>query len=149
MGAKIYGGNKLKTTLKDLSKTKQKALSVGFYPNSKYDNGLPVAQVAFWNEYGTSKIPERPFFRHANIMASKKMISSFKTNKISKSKSIINQNQINTIGKMWAVTIQESIEGKQITYVPNAPSTIKQKGHDKPLIDTELMLISPEYKVIK
>jgi hypothetical protein len=149
VAVKTIGGKNLKSTLRALNKTKQRVLSVGFYPNSKYDDGLPVAQVAFWNEYGRSKIPERPFCRHANIMASKKMISFFKTNKISKSKSIINQNQINTIGKMWAVTIQESIEGKQITYVPNAPSTIKQKGHDKPLIDTELMLISPEYKVIK
>jgi hypothetical protein len=149
VAVKTIGGKNLKSTLKALNKTKQRSLSVGFYPNSKYDDGLPVAQVAFWNEYGTSKIPERPFFRHANSMASKTMISFFKNINISKSKSVINKNEINTIGSMWSNTIQESIEGKNITYTPNAPYTIQKKGHDKPLIDTELMLISPEYKVIK
>lgn len=149
MAVKIIGGKNLKSTLKALNKTKQRTLSVGFYPNSKYDDGLPVAQVAFWNEYGTSKIPERPFFRHANLMASKTMISFFKNINISKSKSVINKNEINKIGSMWSKTIKESIKGKNITYTPNAPSTIQEKRNNEPLIDTKLMLKSPQYKVIK
>ena len=31
--------------------------------NATYPDGTPVAMVAFWNEYGTKRIPPRPFFR--------------------------------------------------------------------------------------
>jgi hypothetical protein len=38
-------------------------LSVGFDKGANYDNGMPVAQVAFWHEFGTGTAPPRPFFR--------------------------------------------------------------------------------------
>lgn len=40
--------------------------SAGWYESSKYENGTPVAQVAFWNEYGHGgqfPAPARPFMR--------------------------------------------------------------------------------------
>lgn len=41
-----------------------KTLRVGFLETAKYPTGESVAQVAFWNEYGTSRgSPPRPFFR--------------------------------------------------------------------------------------
>ena len=33
------------------------------YPNDERHKNLYVAQVAFWQEYGTHKIPARPYFR--------------------------------------------------------------------------------------
>lgn len=38
-------------------------VSVGFPAGDLYPDGTPVAAAAFWNEYGTSTIPPRPFFR--------------------------------------------------------------------------------------
>nr|DAH26282.1 MAG TPA: virion morphogenesis protein [Caudoviricetes sp.] len=35
----------------------------GWFESARYDNGVPVAQVAIYNEYGTSRIPPRPFMR--------------------------------------------------------------------------------------
>ena len=149
MGVKIIGGKKLQSTLRSLKSTKARALSVGFYPNHRYDDGMPVAQVAFWNEYGTIKIPERPFFRHANFMAIKKFKRIVKNINVSKNKSVITVSQVNQIGRMWTNTLQQSIDGEGISYVPNAPSTIARKGSSQPLIDTSLMLASPDYKVIR
>lgn len=42
-------------------------LSVGFLENATYPDGKPVAQVAFWQEFGAPNagIPPRPFFRTA------------------------------------------------------------------------------------
>lgn len=38
---------------------------VGFLPDATYPDGTQVAQVAFWQEFGTKSIPPRPFFRPA------------------------------------------------------------------------------------
>src|SRR5262245_46224838 len=48
----------------------QPTVKVGFlegatYPGDGEHAGLPVATVAFWNEFGTSRAPARPFFRNA------------------------------------------------------------------------------------
>lgn len=57
------------SALKQLSKTLKSAhaekLQVGWFSSANYKEGLPVAQVAFWQEYGTTKAPPRPFFRPA------------------------------------------------------------------------------------
>ncbi|MBO7714400.1 MAG: hypothetical protein J6S85_12565 [Methanobrevibacter sp.] len=60
----LVGGKKFIEELKKIAK-KADMLEVGFFPVSTYGNGLPVAQVAYWQEYGTYNIPTRPFFRTA------------------------------------------------------------------------------------
>ncbi len=35
----------------------------GWFESARYDDGIPVARVAIYNEYGTSRIPPRPFMR--------------------------------------------------------------------------------------
>lgn len=35
----------------------------GWFESARYDDGVPVAQVAIYNEYGTSRIPPRSFMR--------------------------------------------------------------------------------------
>ena len=41
--------------------TSKASLKVGFFESSRYDNGNYVAEVARDNEFGTLKIPPRPF----------------------------------------------------------------------------------------
>lgn len=36
---------------------------VGWFSDLFYEDGVSVAQVAYWNEYGTYNIPARPFMR--------------------------------------------------------------------------------------
>lgn len=48
-----------------LGKTsKGEVLRLGFLEDATYPTGEKVAQVAFWNEYGTQTSPPRPFFRN-------------------------------------------------------------------------------------
>ncbi len=58
------GGAKLEAVLRGIAKklSDEKTLRVGFLETEKYPDGTPVAQVAFWNEYGTIGAPPRPFF---------------------------------------------------------------------------------------
>lgn len=60
----LEGGKKFFDELKRIAKSAE-MLEVGFFPVSQYSNGLPVAQVAYWQEYGTYNIPPRPFMRTA------------------------------------------------------------------------------------
>src|SRR5690348_14910432 len=61
----FVGGNRLKAHLAGLAEKlgDGKVLRVGFLEGETYPDGTNVAQVAFWNEYGTVKSPPRPFFR--------------------------------------------------------------------------------------
>ena len=68
------GGTALKKKLQELSDRLGKGgvVQVGFFPDARYTSthpirgtkrkALPVAQVAFWNNFGTSRTPARPFF---------------------------------------------------------------------------------------
>ncbi|SEF31357.1 hypothetical protein ABL840_09165 [Variovorax sp. NFACC27] len=69
----LKGGNHLQEKLKAMAEqlSKGKLLRVGFLETAKYPDGTNVAQVAYWNEYGTKTAPPRPYFR--GMLAKKKM----------------------------------------------------------------------------
>ena len=147
MGAKTIGGENLSKILKNIKSKKPVKMSTGFYPKSTYSNGIKVASVAFWNEFGTKHNPERPFFRHANIEAKKELNRVIEDSKDNIKPQLLTRNTLSVIGNLWVNNIQKSIAGYNISYTPNASSTIKAKGSSKPLIDTGRMLQSPSYKI--
>lgn len=69
--ATIKGGDKLTAALAKISAgvSKPATLSVGFPEGATGSDGEPLALRAALNEFGTSKIPPRPFFR--NMIAAK------------------------------------------------------------------------------
>lgn len=68
----VTGGTRLHAKLKELAGRlgNGEVLRVGFLETAKYPTGEQVAQVAWWNEYGTKTSPPRPFFR--NMIAENK-----------------------------------------------------------------------------
>ncbi len=68
MTAKIIGGTKVAGKLASIAAKAAgaKQVSVGFFEDATYPNGTPVAQVAFWDEFGTKTAPARPFMRHVD-----------------------------------------------------------------------------------
>lgn len=65
MGA-VSGGDKIAKVLKQIGDSAKGGLTVGFLAGATYPDGTPVAQVAFWNEFGHGgnfPAPPRPFFR--------------------------------------------------------------------------------------
>jgi hypothetical protein len=56
------GKANIKAILKRLESLSDSSVSAGFFSNSAYPDGTPVASVAMWNNNGTERIPERPFF---------------------------------------------------------------------------------------
>lgn len=111
-----------------------KKLKVGIFESAKYDDGTPVAQVAFWQEFGTAKIPMRPFMRNAIAKNTRKWGDSVKTALIGTNDS---EKALKMLGEIMRGDIVLSLTN--LNTPPNAPSTIKQKGSSNPLIDTGLL----------
>lgn len=130
--------------LKGVIGNDNKRLEIGFFDNAKYENGVHVASVASFQEFGTLKIPMRPFFRNAIKKNGVKWFGFFK-NQFSKNKDF--ELSLNQVGEIARGDIIESINNTNTP--PLAESTIRRKGSSKPLIDTGLLRASVSYKVVK
>lgn len=142
---------KVTTKKPDLDKIKKKLekrlnaklqLEVGFFESAKYSDGKHVAQVAHDNEFGTSTIPPRPFFRNAIKDKSKEWLELFRDTQF-KTKDMLKT--LGIVGTIAKDDIATSIT--DLSSPPNAPYTVKQKGSSNPLIDTGLMRNSVSYEI--
>ncbi len=62
--ATIRGGNRMDAALQKIADklNKAKSVRIGFLEKATYPDGQQVAEVAAYLNYGTSKMPPRPFF---------------------------------------------------------------------------------------
>lgn len=108
--------------------------------------GLSMPQIAAQNEFGTDKIPARPFMRPAvdsNRAKLDKAISG-EYDKVVMGTSTV-KNSLNLIGLFMTGLIQKQIRATH--YPPNAPSTIARKKSSHPLIDFGQMIQSVRHEV--
>lgn len=140
------GGQKLKAFVAGAQKKLPfKDIDVGFFAEARYTDGTPIAAIAFFNEFGTKNIPERPFFRNANEGIKKPLIALLKRQFKPEDNQLVTLKTAGLAGVLHVNTIQKSITDMRDP--PNAPSTIRQKGSSNPLIDTGEMRRSVTYKV--
>jgi len=146
MGA-LSGGEALQRRLDEIAKKLKSAatLRVGFLENATYPDGTPVAMVAAVNEFGAPSRgqPPRPFFRNAirdHAPEWPDQIEALVASTDYDAATVLGQ-----MGEMIAGEIRQSIT--DTNEPPLAPSTIKRKGHEKPLVDSGVMLGSVDYEV--
>jgi hypothetical protein len=141
----ITGGKQLQQLFDNAGKGGVKELNVGFFQSSRYPNGTSVATVAAINEFGTAKIPERPFFRNATAKVQPKLLSILRR-EIDPETMVITPSIAEKLGLVFVGAIQKEIV--DLKEPPNAPATIKAKqGKDNPLIDTGFLRQSVTYEV--
>lgn len=123
-----------------------KAVKVGF-PKGKA--GADIVSIAIWNHFGTSRgIPARPFITIAMFKNRRKIRAALR--KIAEStvqKGTLLATQMPKLGVLGTGMIQDQIAAN--TPPPNAPSTIRQKGSSRTLIDTGRMRQSVTWEVDK
>ena len=143
--ANMSGGDKIKKVLFQLAANLNKAhaVDVGFLPNAVYPDGTNVAQVAAYNEFGTEKIPSRPFFR--TTIAEKSPEWGPALGKLVVSNGYDASKALDALGQGVAGQIRQGII--DMNTPPNAPSTLRQKKGTKPLVDTGQMLRSVDSEV--
>ena len=112
-----------------------------------HGDGLTVTQVAVFNEFGTSTAPERAALRTTadEIKPSMATLADRMLDKIVQGKSTVKQ-ALEIMGLKAQAAIREAINNW--TTPPNAPSTIRQKGANNPLVDTGQMRNSVEFESV-
>lgn len=148
---KIKGGNRMRLYLEALEQAVGEAsgVRVGFLEHSTYPatpNGptLHVAQTAFWNEFGTSRAPARPFFRQ--------MIAEELGDWGDDLAKLLKANEFDTevaFGLM-GTSIKDALTDKIASWPgDNAPSTIARKGFNHGLVDKGIMQRATDYEVLE
>jgi hypothetical protein len=141
----LIGGDKMARVLAEYgAKFAAGKVKVGFLAGATYPDGESVAQVAFWNEFGTSRIPARPFFR--SMIAAESPGWAMKMAKLGGNGADGNA-ILGLMGEDITGALQQSIIGW--SNPGNAPSTIAAKGFDKPLVDTGHMKDSVGWEIVE
>lgn len=143
---KVIGGKKLDLALGSLEQkiTRGGVLRVGFLEKSKYPDGMHIAQVAFWNEFGTITAPSRPFFR--TTVKRQSPVWGDRLAKVLPAVGFDGQKALAILGQSARDDIENAIA--QWATPPNAPSTVARKGFDKPLVDKGLMQRAVDFEVV-
>lgn len=117
------------------------------------EGGLTIAQYAELNEYGTSDIPARPFFREATEFGdSVKKIKQriyYETSRVIQDKKT-SDSAMKAIGLFVKGRIQTSI--KTGNWTPNSAATARKKlkkggGVKPPLIDTGSLIRAIDFEI--
>lgn len=127
-----------------------KIVAVGFPAGEagglRYPDGTAVIDVATYNNFGTDKIPRRDFMTPGGQKANEATAGLRKdiVKRVDAGQGDIDQDW-DKIGAVGAAQIQLTI--RDLKDPPNAPSTIAQKGEDKPLQDNGLLIQSVTFEV--
>lgn len=131
-----------------IEELKQNQVFVGFQAGQVADDrGVDMAQIAMFNELGTSTAPARPFLRDS-VDENEDVIRDQCGKELKKlTTGATAETVLKRVGALGVRLVQEKIVSG--SFKPNAPSTIRKKGSDNPLIDTDLMRQSVKYVVKK
>ncbi len=141
---KDYGFDAIIENLKALG---GEEISVGVLRTAgKEKDGTDLVDVAVYNEYGTKRIPPRPFLRQATDKHGGKW-QDFIEQCVDKiiARQIKDRQALDLIGLKAQKDVQNTIDNG--TFKPNKPSTIARKGSSKPLIDTGTLRRAIRYRI--
>lgn len=144
--AVLSGGDSIAKALSAIGQKMSGSLTVGFMNGATYTvegQTVLVAQVAFWNEFGTTTTPSRPFFR--TMIANESPGWGVLVAGAAKHYDYNGETVLKFMGEKITEQLQESI--REWKDPPNAKSTVKAKGFDKPLTDTGDMPKSITFEV--
>ncbi len=139
-----YAGGTHNFTKKRRAKMSSDSRSFAEFLQGKEKFDGPVAQVAFWNEFGTKKSPPRPFMR--STVAKKSPRWGNGLGKALRDNGYNAHDALVVMGEVIQGQIRQSIvEWKD---PPNAQLTVDLKGFNDPLVASGRMLRSVDFQVL-
>lgn len=137
----------LKNSSAQLEYLKKHYIIVGVIGEDFID-GVSVKDYAIYNEYGTLRIPSRPFFRTAvDTQQARNDIKNYMKMQLQEiiSRTKTGEQALNSIGLYIVGKIKNNIVNGNFT--PNSPKTIKIKGKDTVLRDTGTLLRNISFEI--
>lgn len=133
--------------IKSLENLAKGSVKIGIQSDAgTYPDGTNVLDVAIWNEFGTSKIPSRPFVRQCfsdNQMAAAQYLGRVASNVLKNGGSL--GNELSKMGQWYQGKMKSTL--LNYPWEKNADSTIKAKGSSKPLVDSSQLVNAIRYEV--
>ena len=125
--------------LADSAKLSGYMIEVGLFADAGSHDGTPLAQIGFWQEFGTRDIPARPWLSGGaefTERAAMRQITSI-ARRIGKLPS-----DPKMLLDPLANAIAEGVRSFAINHAwtPNAESTVRRKGFNWPLVQTGAMI---------
>ena len=121
--------------VRDLQKLYGMEVVAGMLRDSgKASNGASYVDIATWNEYGTGRIPSRPFIRisaDTNKAAWGRLAQQCVNDVIDGDNP---RDAAQVVGHRMVEDIRKVFGSSRLK--ANAPSTIKKKGRNEPLVDS-------------
>lgn len=144
------GVAKLKSELATLGKSRVTLGYQGPSGAAKHPEAdASVAEVAAYNEYGTSTAPARPFLRttmdrqgEALHRQLRKGVSDLIDGRADEADEVLS-----TVGETGVEAIRQTIDDAKSWAEPLSPVTVAAKGHDRPLVDTKVMRDSASWAI--
>ena len=122
--------------MRDLERLDGTEVVAGMLRDSgKAENGASYVDIATWNEYGTRRIPSRPFIRisaDTNKQSWEKLAQQCVNNVIDGGSP---RDAAQVVGHRMVEDIRK-VFGDTSKLKANAPSTIAKKGRNEPLVDS-------------
>ena len=142
-GPGATGGGSLEAALNSRVSASAALVKVGFLEGATYPDGTPVAQVAAWNEYGTTRSPMRDFFR--SMIRAKGPKWGEELARVLKTTGGDVPKALALMGERISDQLTQSIV--EFSDPPNAKLTVDKKGFNQPLLNTGTMQRSAGYEV--
>lgn len=147
---KVTGGQRWKAVLARVAAQKV-GVKAGIFGGATTIDGQSIVEYAIYNEFGTSRIPARPFMRQT--------VEKNKAQWLATLEEALRRNPADAEGAMYILgeTMRADIanEIEHGSFRPNSPKTVTAKARkgkvdpDHPLIDTGQMLQAVAYEVVK
>lgn len=134
-----------KRFLAEIEKLKKLEVRIGFQQGAQDEDGVDMVDIAMWNELGTVNMPARPFMRdsvdnHTDVIEA---FAQAQVNTLAGGGTA--ESVLKNMGVMQKAMIQNEID--EGSFAANAPSTVRRKKSDKPLIDTGRMRQSVQFVI--
>lgn len=141
---KDYGFQRIEIDMKELRK---RSVKIGIMGNEEVD-GISVVDYGMYNEFGTSRIPARPFMSKTAELHTEETTKfvHFLVGRIIDGK-ISDDTALHNVGMKYQSFVQQTIRDAKNWAVPNDPKTVARKGSTSPLIDTGRLVGSIRYEV--
>jgi hypothetical protein len=132
---------------RDISKLNGHQVKIGLW-GSEMAEGVSVVDYAVYNEFGTSRIPARPFMAHTydtqKVQVNK--FIDFNVGLMEDGKSTPDR-VLRVLGEDYQERVRKVIRDAKNWAEPNAASTVAAKGSSSPLIDHGRMINAVRYEV--
>ena len=109
------------------------------------ESGANVVDIAIWNEFGTDKIPSRPFIRQCFADNQGLVEQHLQRIALNVANGADLQQALSRLGQWYQDKQKHTL--RSYPWQPNSKATVKRKKSSKPLIDTAQLVNSIRYQV--